>query len=62
MTLKDTIEGWGGMGLIEKLTLNHQVKMEEVMAFAPPAAPSEQTVGRKSILSWALRKASELIP
>lgn len=62
MTMKDTIEGWGGMGLIEKLTPNHQINIEEIMAMAPPAAPIETDTVRKSIFSRSLRKASELIP
>ncbi len=62
MTMKDTIEGWGGMGLIEKRTPDHQIKMDDIMALAPPAAPSEASTQRRSLLSRALRKASELIP
>jgi predicted O-methyltransferase YrrM len=62
MTMKDTIEGWGGIGLIEKRTPNHQIKMEDIMALAPPVAPIEPVSARRSILSRALRKASELIP
>jgi hypothetical protein len=62
MTMKDTIEGWGGMGLIEKRTPNHQINLEEIMALAPPAAPSVTAVARRSMISRALRKASELIP
>ena len=61
MTMKDTIEGWGGMGLIEKRTPNHQINLEEIMALAPPAAPSVTAVARRSMISRALRKASELI-
>lgn len=62
MTMKDTIEGWGGIGLIEKRTPNHRINMEEIMALAPPAAPNVPSVARKSIISRAFRKASELIP
>lgn len=62
MTMTDTIEGWGGMGLIEKRTPNHQISLGDIMALAPPAAPSVPSVARRSIISRALRKASELIP
>lgn len=61
-TMKDTIEGWGGMGLIEKRTGHHQIKLEEILALAPPSEPIGPKAPRKSILSRALRKASELIP
>lgn len=62
MTMKDTIEGWGGMGLIEKLTPNHQINIDEIMALAPPAMSNAPSFTRKSIFSRALRKASEIIP
>jgi hypothetical protein len=62
MTMKDTIEGWGGMGLIEKRTPNHQINLKEIMALVPPTSPSLPSIARKSIISRALRKASELIP
>ncbi len=62
ITMKDTIDGWGGMGLIEKRTHNHQINMEDIMALAPTHSPSGASAPRRSIISRALRKASELIP
>lgn len=63
-TMKDTVLGWGGMGVIQKVNAAHKLELEKVIALRPPAigAPSEGKKPRKSIVSRMLRKASELIP
>lgn len=62
MTIKGTVEGWSGIGLIEKQAPNHWVSLEEIMTLTPSAAPSWLSVHRRSIFSRALREASDLLP
>ncbi len=63
MTMKDTVEGWGGMGLIEKTNGGHRIELAEALASKPvDAAPKQVPPPRKSVVSRGLRKLSEMLP
>ncbi len=62
LTMKDTVDGWGGIGIWEKKTAGHEVKLADVMALKPEPVGGPSNTPRKSIFSRALRKASALIP
>jgi len=64
VTMVDTVDGWGGMGFVVKLSPTRKVELAELLAHAPVAAAESAgpAAKRGTIFGRAARKLAKYVP